>query len=294
MKHNCRIFGLLIPAAALILCFSAAVHGQAVTGPERPPIWLSPTALVATPDAETLYVACATAGRVLAVDLRSRRVVQSIVAPASPLGLALSRDGARLYVACAAPLSTICVVDTAKNAIVQRISTGHTTMAPVLSPDGKVLFACNRFQDDVIAIDLVTGEAIWRERVRREPIAAAVTPDGNLLLVANHLHSGRSDGGVIGAVVSVLDTANGCTRKQIQLPRGSGLVRDIAVSPDGRFAAVTHLVARYYLPPVQVSSGGINANALSLLDVKPGVDPGRLSRSRRARCSKSMGGRVEP
>ena len=187
--------------------------------------------------------------------------------PASPLGLALSRDGAGLYVACAAPLSTICVVDTAKNAIVQRISTGHTTMAPVLSPDGKVLFACNRFQDDVVAIDLITGEAIWRERVRREPIAAAVTPDGKLLLVANHLHSGRSDGGVIGAVVSVLDTANGCTRKQIQLPRGSGMVRDIAISPDGRFAAVTHLVARYYLPPVQVASGGINANALSLLDV---------------------------
>ena len=50
MKHNCRIHGLLIPAATLILWFSSAVHGQAVTGSERPPSWLSPTAVVATRD----------------------------------------------------------------------------------------------------------------------------------------------------------------------------------------------------------------------------------------------------
>jgi cytochrome c553 len=65
----------------------------------------------------------------------------------------------------------------------------------------------------------------------------------------------------------VLDTAAGRTIKQIKLPRGSGLLRGIAVSPDGRFAAVTHLLARYYLPTTEVDFGRMNCNALSLVDL---------------------------
>jgi DNA-binding beta-propeller fold protein YncE len=188
--------------------------------------------------------------------------------PASPLGLALSRDQTQLYVTCAAPLSMICLVDIPTRRITHQIPAGHTAMSPVLSPDGKVLYVCDRFDDKVAAIDLASRETLWRAVVRREPVAAAITPDGKLLLVANHLHSGRSDGGVIGAVVSVIDTATGCTVKEVQLPRGSSLLRGIAISPDGRFAAVTHLVARYYLPTTEVGLGRINANALSLIDLK--------------------------
>src|SRR5215831_21052557 len=67
---------------------------------------LSPAALAASPDNQTLYISCATANRVLVFDINSQRVRQTIAVPASPLGLALSKDQSELYVTCAAPLST--------------------------------------------------------------------------------------------------------------------------------------------------------------------------------------------
>jgi hypothetical protein len=39
------------------------------------------------------------------------------------------------------------------------------------------------------------------------------------------------------------------------------------VSPDGRFAYVTHTLGRYQLPTTQLERGWMNTNALSIIDV---------------------------
>jgi YVTN family beta-propeller protein len=183
------------------------------------------------------------------------------------LGLALSSDGGRLYVTCAAPSSTVCILDAASGKTVATIPAGHTAMAPVLSPDGKTLYVCNRFNDNVSFLDLATRREIRRVAVPREPVAEAITPDGKFLLVANHIHSGRADVGVVASSVSVIDTAAGKVRREIALPNGSGLLRDIRTSPDGRHACVTHVLSRFHLPTTQVDRGWINSNALSLIDL---------------------------
>ncbi len=228
---------------------------------------LSPTALVATPNGDTLFLACATANQVIAFDPRAGRIVRIITVPAPPLGLALSGDGARLYVTCAAPASTVCMVEPGTGRLVGRIATGHTAMSPVLSPDGKMLYVCNRFDDAVAFIDLSKGREVHRVRVPREPMAAAVTPDGRLLLVANHLHHGRADAAYVTAIVSIIDTTAAMVVKEIQLPSGSGLLRDVRISPDGRHAVVTHQLSRFHLPTTQLDRGWINTNALSVIDV---------------------------
>jgi YVTN family beta-propeller protein len=148
------------------------------------------------------------------------------------------------------------------------IPVGHTAAAPVLSGDGTRLYVCNRFEHDVSVIDLTSHTVIKRIPVSREPVAAALTPDGRHLLVANHLYDAVTDGPGIAAVVSVIGTARLEVIRQIKLARGSGLLRGIAVSPDGRYAAVTHLVARYYLPTTEVDFGRINSNAISLIDLE--------------------------
>ncbi|MBM3888060.1 MAG: c-type cytochrome, partial [Verrucomicrobia bacterium] len=186
----------------------------------------------------------------------------------SPLGLALTPDGARLYVTCAAPLSSVAIVDTAVGKPIGTIPAGHTAMAPVLSPDGKTLYVCNRFNNEVAFIDIASKRTTTRVPVPREPVAAAVTPDGKLLLVANHLHTGRADVDVVAAVVSVIDTAAGKVVKELQLPNGSGLLRGISISPDGKVAAVTHLLSRFHLPTTQLERGWMNTNALTLIDLK--------------------------
>jgi YVTN family beta-propeller protein len=256
----------LIAVLAFALSFDAAE--AASVKPASGQTYLSPTALAASSDGTTLFIACATANKVIAFDVASGKIKNTVVVSALPLGLALSPDGKKLYVTCAAPQSSIAVIDTAKFKVVDNISAGHTAMAPVVSPDGKTLYVCNRFNNAVTVFDLKKGKQIAQIAVPREPIAAAITPDGKLLFAANHIHAGRSDGDFVSSSVSVIDTAARKVLKEIVLPNGSTLLRGVAISPDGKYAAVTHILARFHLPTTQIERGWINNNALSIIDVE--------------------------
>jgi YVTN family beta-propeller protein len=227
----------------------------------------APTAIVATPDGSALYIACEATSEVLVLDPGTKRIAARIPVSSSPSGLTISPDGTRLYVTCAAPESTVCVVDTAKRKVISRLRAGYQAQSPVLSPDERTLYVCNRFNNDVSVIDLATGNTIRRFAVPREPFSAAVTPDGKRLLVANHIHAGRSDGDVVASSVSVIETATGRVLKEIALPNGSTLLREIRVSPDGRYAFVAHTLARFHLPTTQIERGWINSNAGSIIDL---------------------------
>ena len=229
--------------------------------------WLSPSALAASPDGRTLFVACVTGERVLMLDPATRRVTGSVSMPAPPTGLAVSADGKTLFVTCAAPASQVCIVDVARGRVTARMPAGHSACAPVLSPDGKTLFVCNRFNNDVSVFDLAAKKETRRIAVRREPVAAAITPDGRRLLVANHLHTGRADVENVGAVVSVIDTALGQVIGDLSLPNGSGILNDLRISPDGRYAVVTHILSRFHLPTTQLDRGWVNTHAQTLIDL---------------------------
>lgn len=244
----------------------AVLGGQAVVAEADTP-WISPSVLVASPDGRTLFVACSAGDRLLAVDLATHKVTKAIAMSFPPTGLALTADGRTLFVTCSAPKSEVCVVDVESAVISAKIPAGHTSMAPVLSPDGKTLFVCNRFNDDVSVIDLATQKELRRIPVRREPVAAAMTPDGRHLLVANHLPSGRADAERVAAGVSVIDTALGKVVNEIQLPNGSGSLSDLRISPDGKYAVLTHLIAHFQLPTMQLDRGWVHANAITIIAI---------------------------
>ncbi len=227
----------------------------------------SPVALAVTPDGKRLWIACATEPQLVAVDSPDGRIARRIRIPATPSGLALSPDGTHLYVTCAAASSTVCVIEEATGQTTRQFPAGHTATAPVLGLDGHTLYVCNRFDHDVSFIPLPDGGHSRRVHVRREPIAAALTPDGRHLLVANHLPSGRADVHSVAASVSVIDTTTAQLVQEIPLPDGSGLLRGLCVSPDGRYACVTHILARYHFLPRMVYLGWINQNAISLIDL---------------------------
>ena len=230
--------------------------------------FLAPSALVSTADGGMLYVACEATAEVLVFDTVSRRIADRIAVASMPSGLALSADGARLYVTCAGRASTVCILDTAKRQVVERLTAGYQAQSPVLSPDGRSLYVCNRFNNDVSVFDLAGRKEIRRIAVPREPFSAAVTPDGQRLLVVNHIHSGRSDVDVVASSVSVIDLAAGKVIKEIALPNGSTLLRDIRISPDGLHAVVAHILARFHLPTTQIERGWINSNAGSIISIE--------------------------
>ena len=228
---------------------------------------LSPVALAASPDGRTLYAACATGDQVLRLDVVHGTVTGRWPMPPSPSGLALSADGRWLAVACAATASTICVIDTASGKTVRTLAGGYTAMSPVLSSNSARLFVCNRFNDSVSVLDVARGKELARVEVAREPVLAALTRDERFLLVANHLPKGRADVSYVAATVSVIDLARRQVVKELRLPNGSINLRQISVSPDGRYACLALTQARFQLPVTQLSRGWVNTSVLTLIDL---------------------------
>ena len=259
---------MLNPRTVVLTVCLACFAPQAAPAASLPqPGSLSPAALAATPDGKRLFIAGATANEVAVFDLASGTVTRQISVPHTPTGLAVSPDGARLYVTCAAPQSSVRVLDTGSGKVLATLPAGHNATAPVLSPDGKTLFVCNRFNNDISVINLETRKELCRIPVQREPTAADITRDGRFLLVANHLHTGAADAEHVAAVVSVIDTATRKVVKELALPDGSGLLNDLRVSPDGKYAVISHILPHFRLPATQLDRGWMNSNAATIIDL---------------------------
>ena len=228
---------------------------------------LSPAAVVAGAEGKELHIACATGQAVVVLDAAQGRVLRRVALEGPPTGLALSPEGSRLYVTVAGPESELVAVEAATGRVAGRIRTGHTAMSPVVSPDGGSVFVCLRFDNAVAVIDPKAGKVTATIPVVREPVSAAITPDGKHLLVANHLHAGRADADDVAAVLSVIDVEAGKVVKELRLPNGSGALNEIQVSPDGKYAFVTHILARFHLPTTQLERGWMNTNAGTLIDL---------------------------
>lgn len=259
--------GLPLALLLALVCTSHPGRSQSYNDPRSP--WISPSALATSRDGLTLFVASATSAEILCLDTTTRKVVQTLPLhpSSSPSGLLLLPDGERLLVTCAAPESTLDIVQWRTGKILRSIPLGSGAIAPVLSPDGSTAYVCNRFHDAVSVVNLEQGTESRRIPVEREPVAADLTPDGRTLFVGNHLPTGRADTGLVRARISVIDTLTGQVVSHLPLPNGGNLIRDVRISPDGRFACVTHILARFQLPTTQVERGWMNANALTLVDV---------------------------
>ncbi len=263
-RNRCQLlpFALGMGLAATFL-FAAQASDVALSGLGYG--YVSPMAMTGSKDGKAIFIACTGGHRIVRLEIGSRTLSDWVTLPQPPSGLTLSADGFRLQVTGAGPESEVLVVDVARQRLLGTIPAGHTALTPVLSPDGKTLYVCNRFNHDVSVIDLGARKELCRIPVQREPVAADITKDGRCLLVANHLHSGRAESERVAAVVSVIEVSAGKVVKELQLPNGSSLLTDLRVSPDGRFAAVTHGVASFNRAASQVARGWMNASALTLI-----------------------------
>ncbi len=226
-----------------------------------------PVAVVASPDSHTLYLACALSREVLVLDADKCRIIRTLPVPEPPSGLALSSDGSCLFVTCASATSPVCVFNPRSGQLLYQLQAGHTALCPVLGPDHKSLFVCNRFNDAISVFDVTQRKEVARIPVSREPVSTALTPDGCSLLVANHLPRGRSDVSYVAATINVIDVRGRRTTKELRLPNGSILLRQFAVSPEGRYACVPHSIGRFQLPVTQIQRGWVNTSALTLVDL---------------------------
>jgi len=230
--------------------------------------YLSPTALVADSQGETIYIAEATANQIAVFDTKTAKVKATISLPAEPTGLALTGDGATLYVTCGGQKGCVCVIDTRNAKLLRTLPAGHTPIAPVLSQDGRFLYICNRFDNDILVINTEDDKQLAKIPALREPVAAGITPDGRWLYVGNMLPYGSASTDSVACNISVINTRKMAFEIDIVLPNGSTGLHGITVSPDGRFVFATHILARYTVPTTQLERGWINTNAVSIIDAR--------------------------
>ncbi len=258
-RNRFRTSRLSAVAGILVVC------GMTVGASVAQAQYLGPSAIVASPDGKTLYVANTDGKQVAIVDAGSRKVSKTVSVPAEPTGLVLSPDGNTLYVTCAAPKSTVCAIDVKSGKVTASIPAGHTATGLAISTDGKKLYVCNRFSNDVSVIDLAAKKEIARVPALREPVGAVATPDGKSVFVINHLPIDQADAYDVAAEVTVIDTETNKT-SSIRLPNGSGSVRGVCVSPDGKYVYAVHILSRYQMPTTQLERGWMNTNAMSIID----------------------------
>jgi len=259
--------------ASLMLTSQPTV--TAAPGASGDPVYLSPVAMIADKAGKTIYIAQRTANKVDVFDVASEKITKSIPIGEPVSGATLSSDEKTLYITTAVPLGTLQIVDIASGKVTKKIRVGHTPMTPVLSPDGKTAYVGNRFGrqgsgvaiGSVSVVDLVAGKEVKAEHVPREPTSIDISNDGKSLIVANHLPATASDQDYAAAEVTIIDLEGKTNPVKIKLPNGAMALRDVKVSPDGKMAAVTHMLARFHLPTTQLERGWMNTNAVSLIDV---------------------------
>ncbi|MFQ6133691.1 MAG: c-type cytochrome [Armatimonadota bacterium] len=232
----------------------------------RGPTYRSGFDLAMGPHGERLYVSDRTAGCVVIIELPEAKKAGEIRLRGEPAGMALSPDGSRLYVA-EYGAGSVAAVDCTQQRVLWRASVAPRPIGLALAPTRELLLVCNSDRDDVSLLNAVNGKETQRIRLTREPRWAAVTPDESQLVVANALPSGSAQDATLAAVVSLVDVD---TREvtAVQLPTGSTNLRQVRVSPDGKWAYVVHNLGRFNVPPTQLERGWVNTNALTIIDLK--------------------------
>lgn len=226
---------------------------------EPEPPYRSPIALALTADGARLLAVNQTSGTLSIVDAPGRRLLGELPLCAFPSAAALSPDGKTLFASCQHE-DRVVEVDLAAQKVTRHLTTGHEPHGLALSRDGRRLFVANYLSDSVSALDLSSGAELARLPVGRGPRFLALSHDGARLLASNGL--GRS--------LTVLDAEKLAPVEARELGRAS-ILREVALTPDGRFGVVAHVLSRDAQIPQQMERGWIHSNGLSLVDLgRPG------------------------
>ncbi len=97
----------------------------------------------------------------------------------------------------------------------------------------------------------------------------AATPDGKTLVVGGHLPEDAGTNVSISSRVRFINTETGATTV-IRLDVGAMNIRDMILTPDGRYAFLTGSIGHFQQMPNSVTGGWMNENILFVVDV-----PGR-------------------
>ena len=229
---------------------------------------MSPNTMAVTKSGDILYVADETGHNISIINTKNNDKIGRIDLNEKPNGLILSADESKAFVTLDGANGKVVEIDLSTNKVSRDLVVGHTPMSPVISANGQTLYLCNRFNDNVCSIDLKSFTVTKTTGVDREPVSIALSANGKKIYVANHLPNGSATGAYHSSKISIVDVERFEVIKEISLPNGSNALNKITISPDNKYAYITHILGRYNVPTNQVERGWINTNALSIIELE--------------------------
>ena len=261
----------LLFAAALLLLTSSCGKAEPASDNVTPTLetrvaaenYISPSSVYAAEDG-TVYAADETGGRV--IKLNADGTIAAQIDLEGGAHCVKVHDG-KVYVTRGGSDGTLTVLSTDLK-LEKEYVVGHTPTDVEFA--GSVAYVTNRFSDTVTAIDLTTDGNTSTFSVDREPVAAAIAQDK--LYVACHLPDDAANAEKVSASVHVFhdigDVRTVRYQGAIDLVNGTGGVKDIEATPDGKRLFVSAVIARYQYPTTQLDGAWINSNGFAIIDAE--------------------------
>src|SRR5438067_3935904 len=186
-----------------------------------------PRGVAASLDGKRVYVANSNSDSLSVIDTTTLSVIETLPCGRDPEGLAFNRAGTLLYVVNEND-SSVTVVEVASSRIVKKIEVGTEPETAVASPDGRWIAVSNETSNDVHVIETASNTVVKKIAVPKNPRGMRFTADSRRLFVASEQ----------AHVVSVVDMATFTVQKSV--PTGGSRPVDVALSPDGKRAWVSH------------------------------------------------------
>jgi len=229
-------------------------------------VYRSPLDLAFAPGDRLLAVTDCTAGSVVFLDPSSGEVTSEVELRGEVGGVAWSPNGGSVFVA-EVRSGTAAEIDVSGK-VRRRLSAGLRPLGLAVAPRRGWLLAASSAEDAVSVVSLSDGREMARIRVVRMPYFLAVSADERFAVVGNRLPAGDASNLAQAAAVSLVDLPTLANAADISLPPGSTNVHGVAIGPEGKWAYVAHNLGRVALPTTQIEYGWINANALSIIDLR--------------------------
>jgi YVTN family beta-propeller protein len=202
---------------------------------------------------------------VLAVDLRTRRVIGRTKVGHRPQDVAVSPDGKTLYVSNSWS-DTVSEIDARTFSVRRTLPMGWGPVGLTIDRWGKVLYVANSIGNDVSLLDLSREVEIKRLAAWRSPHQVMLSRDGRSVYVSNLLpHVAPPDEPPVSAL-TVIDTGKQIAAERILIP-GVVELRHIAEAPAGAggYLLVPFMRPKNLDPLIRVSQGWIVTHGIAIV-----------------------------
>jgi cytochrome c peroxidase len=225
--------------------------------------YYSPFDLAYSPDGTMIAVTDLTKAKLNIITASTGTIARTVSLNGQPKGLVWSGN-TRVYVA-EYNAGTVAEIDPSNGSILRRFTTGRKPVGVTVA-SGKLVVS-DFGLSKVTVVDLSTGNILGDVTVKNYPYFVEATTTGAYAIVGHATPSGNAMSSGYASSVSFVDVNARTVTANIALPAGSGNVRKIKCSPDGKWAYVLHELGRVTLPTTQITKGWVNTDALTIIDV---------------------------